>query len=54
MLVHINEDYIVPELQLLERFDRLMVAAEAMDGLAKCHAWRIARQLSESNPAQKG
>jgi hypothetical protein len=53
-----------PRLQFLERLDRLMVAAEAMDsqrlfaaqscvtnslcGLASCHAWRIARQLSDS------
>ena len=57
MLRHINEDHVVPELQLLERLHRLMVAAEAMDrelrlaanssvtnglcGLAACHAWRI-------------
>ena len=31
VLGHVNEDHIVPELQFLERLDRLMVAAEAMD-----------------------
>ena len=30
MLGHVNEDHVVPELQFLERFYRLMVAAEAM------------------------
>ena len=58
MLRHINEDHVVPELQLLERFYRLMIAAEAMHsegrlaagasmgnglcGLATRHAGRIA------------
>ena len=32
VLGHINKDHVIPELQLLERLDRLMVAAEAMDG----------------------
>jgi hypothetical protein len=31
-LRHVNEDHVVPELQLLERLHRLMVAGEAMDG----------------------
>ena len=29
MLRHVNKDHIVPELQLVERFHRLMIAAEA-------------------------
>jgi hypothetical protein len=28
MLRHVNEDHIIPELQLLERLYRLMIAAE--------------------------
>ena len=34
VLRHFNEDHVVPELQLLERLHRLMIAAEAetMDG----------------------
>ena len=34
VLRHVNEDHVVPELQLLERLHRLMIAAdaEAMDG----------------------
>ena len=41
MLRHVNEDHIVPELQLLERLPRLMIAAEAetMDG-QRCLATR--------------
>jgi ATP-dependent DNA ligase len=34
VLGHINEDHIIPELQLLERLHRLMVEAEAMHGRA--------------------
>jgi hypothetical protein len=32
VLGHINKDHVIPELQLLERLHRLMVAAETMDG----------------------
>jgi hypothetical protein len=41
VLGDVNEDHIVPELQLLERFHRLMIAAEAeaMDG-QRCLATR--------------
>ena len=41
MLRHVNKDHIVPELQLVERFHRLMIAAEAeaMDG-QRCLATR--------------
>ena len=64
MLRHLNEDHVVPELQFLERFYRLMIAAEAMQseggladgasmanglcGLATRHARRLGRQLSDS------
>jgi hypothetical protein len=30
MFGHVNKDLVIPELQLLERLDRLMVAAEAL------------------------